>query len=90
MSAAIVAKERLYLDETRARVVRADDPDARYLLCVEGGEIPYEEAVKYGLLDGKLPDASQPEAEPDEDEEAEPVKAKAAPANKARAQAPDK
>lgn len=42
---------RLYLTADRSRAVPADDPDARFLLCTEGGEIDRGEAARLGLLD---------------------------------------
>jgi len=70
---------RLYLVEDKSRVVEAGDPDARWLLCPAGGEVPRADAERYGLFDEPTP-------------EAEPVEEKAAPtpANKARTRATNK
>lgn len=46
----VLAEERLYLTPDRERVVRPDDPDARFLFASEGSEILREDAIRYGLV----------------------------------------
>lgn len=41
--------KRLYLTADKAKVVEEGDPEAAFLLVGEGGQIPQEEAEKYGL-----------------------------------------
>jgi hypothetical protein len=90
MSAPVRAKRRLYLDETRTRVLEDGDPDARYLLCVPDGDIPYETAVKYDLLQGE-PSTARASLGPEAEQGTEPeAKAKPAPPNKSRAGASNK
>lgn len=74
--------EDLYLTADRSQVVPADDPNAAFLLVAKGGQIPMEEAERYGLT-GDQGDQDAAEA-PEEDE-----KAKAATPNKAKATAPE-
>lgn len=42
--------KRLYVNADRSKVVSEDSPEAAYLLVSEGGEIPEEEAKRYGLV----------------------------------------
>jgi hypothetical protein len=44
--------KRLCLDSAREKIVDCDSSDAAFLLVAEGGEIPDEEARKYGLVGG--------------------------------------
>ncbi len=44
---------RLYLTADKARVVDEGDAEAAFLLVGEGGELPEEEAEKYGLTGAK-------------------------------------
>jgi len=44
-----IVKEHLHLSED-GRVVKEDDPDARWLYAGPGAEIPDEEAERYGLV----------------------------------------
>lgn len=50
---------RLYLD-AEGKVVEADDPSRAQLLVSKGGEIPMEDARRYGLLDPPKPVAPEP------------------------------
>lgn len=44
---------RIYVDATRTRVVPEDSPEAAYLLVGVGGQIPEDEARRYGLIGEK-------------------------------------
>jgi hypothetical protein len=78
----------LYLTEDKKEVVEEGDPRARYVLGVEGSEIPDELAEELGLLkiDKK---ATRPLVEELGEEEEEP-KAKQPVTNKAAAQKANK
>jgi hypothetical protein len=65
----------LFLTADRSAVVDASDPRAAFLLVARGGQIPIDEAEKYGLT-GDATDAKA-KAAPEN-------KLKAAPANKAK------
>lgn len=81
---------RVYLNEDRSRAVPEGDSEARFLLCVAGGEVSRADAERYGLLDQPEPESvPEPEPEPDETGLTE-SKARRAPANKARGRAADK
>jgi hypothetical protein len=79
------AHERLYLNADKSKVVKEGDPDARFLLVAEGGEITDDEAREYGLM-GEHAHRDMPAAMPAADE----AKAQAPASNKARARAEDK
>jgi hypothetical protein len=65
------ASTRLYLTAAPHRLVREGDPDARWLFCVPGQQVPDAEARRYGLVPGEAspeptteePPAGTPEAE---------------------------
>ncbi|WP_433233718.1 hypothetical protein [Actinomadura nitritigenes] len=42
---------RVYLTADKSRAVPEGDPDAAFLLCNAGGEIPRDQAERLGLLD---------------------------------------
>lgn len=44
---------RIYVDAMRTRVVPEDSPEAAYLLVGAGGQIPEDEARRYGLIGDK-------------------------------------
>lgn len=46
---------RLYLNRDKTGVVEEGDPEAAFLLVAEGGELPHEEAEKYGLTTKAAP-----------------------------------
>jgi hypothetical protein len=46
------ADRRLWETADRSRVVEDGDPEAAFLLCIPGDEIPEEQAKRYGLLKG--------------------------------------
>jgi len=50
----MLAKERLYLNGGRNRLVRQGDKTAAFLYAAEGDEIPASAAEKFGLVDGRL------------------------------------
>jgi hypothetical protein len=50
--AVVTATERLCLTEDE-RLVPEGDPDARWLFCVPGQEIPRAEAERYGMVKKK-------------------------------------
>lgn len=62
----VIAEERLYLTPDRERVVRPDDPDARFLFASEGSEILREEAIRYGLVKPSKEEKAKLGDEPDE------------------------
>lgn len=45
------SKHRLFLTADRARVVRADDPEAAFLFVGAGGQVSDADAARYGLKD---------------------------------------
>ena len=45
------ADRRLYLTADKQRVVEHDSPDAAFLLAGKGGEIPMEDAKRFGLVE---------------------------------------
>lgn len=47
------SNRRICVDATRTRVVPEDSPEAAFLLVGVGGQIPEEEARRYGLIGGK-------------------------------------
>lgn len=63
----------LYLNGDRTKVVAQDDPEAAFLLVASGGQLPLDEAEKYGLTGEKT------KAKPAPDN-----KAKSAPENKSK------
>ena len=60
-----VSNKRLYLDKD-GKVVEADDPNRHSLLIRAGGSLPYEEAQKYGLIEGEVEEKQAEEAETEE------------------------
>lgn len=50
-----VAKERLYINGDRTKVVAENSPEVAFLLAPEGGEISEREARKYGLIPEEVP-----------------------------------
>lgn len=65
-----VSEERLYLDKD-GNVVGDKDPNKLTLLVSAGGTLPYDEALKYGLVkDEGNGGAGEEEVVEDEDEEA--------------------
>lgn len=88
------ADRRLFLDESKTIAVEESDPRARYLLVGEGGEIPIDEARKYGLVEDKpkhAEAAEPPATEPPAPETDEPASKMREPAeNKMRARDEDK
>jgi hypothetical protein len=80
--------EDMYLTADRSAVVDANDPRAAFLLVARGGQIPIDEAEKYGLTgDQSSTMTDEPTDEPT-DAKAKPAapenKLKAAPTNKGR------
>jgi hypothetical protein len=59
----VVANERLWLTADRERVVKDGDPDAAFLLCAEGNELPRVDAERYGLVGGKKQAAAKPKGD---------------------------
>lgn len=49
----------LYLNADKTKVVEEGDPEAAFLLVASGGQLPEEEAEKYGLT-GKKAKAEPP------------------------------
>lgn len=84
-SGVIVADKRLYLTEDD-RLVEEGHPDARWLWCTPGMQVPREQAERYGLTGG--PDDAGKDEEPDEAPEQ--PKARRPAANKARTPSRDK
>lgn len=84
---------RMYLTEDRSRAVPDGDPEARFLLCAEGGELPQADARRYGLLEAKTDDKAddEPQAQPGEGPPEGPAaKRSRRPADKSRRPAADK
>lgn len=75
-SSRVRVDRRMYLTEDRDRAVPDGDPEARFLLCVPGGEMLRADAVRYGVL------KSTPEREPEPEQKKAPRAA-----NKARGRA---
>lgn len=46
----------IYLNADKSAIVPSDSPEAAYLLVASGGQIPLEEAQKYGLIGSQLPE----------------------------------
>lgn len=46
---AYISDRRLYLNADKSRVVEEGDPDASFLLVGEGGQLPDDEALQWGL-----------------------------------------
>ncbi|MCI2421505.1 hypothetical protein MOQ72_29130 [Saccharopolyspora sp. K220] len=70
---------KLWLTADRDRLVPDGHPDAAFLYCTPGMQVPRDEAERYGLLGGT------PTAEPEAEADLEPEgKAVQAPPNKAR------
>lgn len=89
-SGVVTVDKRLYLTEDKERLVEDGHPDARWLWCTPGTQVPREQAERYGLLE-----EPEPEPEPEVEREAEeepPVqpKRRTPAANKARTRAADK
>lgn len=61
--AVFVVNERLCLTDDD-RLVPEGHPDARWLFAVPGREIPFAEAVKYGLAKAKPESKPEPEVAP--------------------------
>lgn len=55
--------KRLFLTEDRSKVVNEGDPSAAFLLVAPGGEISAEDAERYGVKTGELPQPSALERE---------------------------
>jgi enoyl-CoA hydratase/carnithine racemase len=73
------ARERLYLTADRDRIVREGDPKAAFLYAALGDEIPASAAERFGLHDGRLPQARVAKAkEPADPAAANPKAPKAA------------
>jgi len=67
------SEKQLFVNSDRSQVVPGDSPDAAFLLVGEGGELPDEEAEKYGLAGRKRgARAADPEEPTAEDAETEP------------------
>jgi hypothetical protein len=57
-----VAKENLYLNEDKDKVLKEGDPDARFTLTVKGAAVPQEDVDKYKLK-GSVEEYEAPKAE---------------------------
>ena len=53
--------EAIYVNADRSKTVKENDPDAAYLLVGPNGELPDDEAEKYGLK-GKVEQLSEADA----------------------------
>ena len=53
------AKERLYLNAEKTRLVREGSPKAGYLLAAEGHVITEETAARFKIVDGRAPWSQQ-------------------------------
>ena len=72
--------ERLFLTADKSRVVSESDPDAAFLYSTPGKDVPYDEAVAFGLV----------EAAPVDEPEVVAPKRRRPPANKERTPEGDK
>lgn len=79
------ATTRLWVTADASRLVGDGDPDAAFLFCIPGQQIPEAEAAKYGLTVTVTP---EPESAPSEPEPA--AKMTVAPENKMRTPEADK
>lgn len=59
-----VADRRLWLDESRARLVEDGDPEARFLFCAAGQTITGRDAERYGYAPAAAASSSEPEDPP--------------------------
>lgn len=62
----MIARERICVTADRSRVVPASSGHAAFLLAGEGSEIEPEDAERYGIVDGLMPQrgAGSPTPEP--------------------------
>jgi hypothetical protein len=67
----------LYWDSEKQQIVTEGDSRSAWLLVAAGGQLPLEEAERYGLTDDRKAEAEKAKAAPDN-------KLKAAPTNKAK------
>ncbi len=79
----MIAKERLYLTADKSAVVAQGDERAAFLYCSPGDEIPDSAVKLFGLVDGGLKPATEPEP-------SKPKKEKPAPENKEQKPAENK
>jgi hypothetical protein len=49
----VEVKQRLWLNADRTQVVADGDPDAAFLYALPGWSVPRDEAIRYGLVQGK-------------------------------------
>lgn len=78
------SEKRVCLNADRSKVVPCDSAEAAIQLVAAGGQIPEDEAKRYGLTD-----KPKAEAEPAQEPEEESKAVKEPPANKARVAAPE-
>lgn len=74
-AAMLVADRRLWQTADRSCLVEDGDPEAAFLFCTPGDEVPEEEARRYGLLKVKAEPPPEDKAvkAPPEDKAAEPM-----------------
>lgn len=65
----VTVGEKLWLTSDRERVVKDGDPDAAFLLCAAGNELPRSVIEQYGLNAQEASTGDEPE--PDGDEQPE-------------------
>lgn len=58
---------RLYVNKDKSKLVPENSPEAAFVLCGEGGEIPLEVAAKYGLKPATVEPAVAPRSASPED-----------------------
>lgn len=54
--------KRLYLNADKTKVVEEGDPEAAWVLVGEGGQIPLEDAERYGLTKEKAAEPAETKA----------------------------
>lgn len=55
-----ICRERLYLTADKSKLVREGDTSAAFLFAAPGTEIPASAVERFGLVDGRLLDATLP------------------------------
>ncbi len=84
------AKERLFLNADKTRLVKDGDKHAAFLYAVPGDEIPESAAKKFGLVDGQLENGEAEAADALRKKTEEEAKAEAEAEAKAKLEAEDK
>lgn len=70
----VIATDKLYLDDTKTRLVAEGDPASAFLFCCPGQYIPRADAIRYGMADESTPTVK--ESRPQETKETLPQETK--------------